>query len=231
MNVTNLKNDIDFLCGSTSATYADADKIRNMNVAYSDVARIIWESDGDWSFDDKNNTDEPIAYRTVANASGSYLVPTTALRINAVEIQNSSEEWQKLKPITYEDISVSPEQWLDQEGLPIYYRLDGNEIYLYPKPGTGDVTMASGMKVLLSRSVTELAVTASTATPGFADPFHRILSYAAAIDFEQDKGQREFLAMQRQRLQSGMTKFYNKRAEQFKTRIKPSSKRSWRQFI
>lgn len=45
MNVTQLKSDIDFLCGSTSGTYPDADKIRNMNIAYQDVARVIWESD------------------------------------------------------------------------------------------------------------------------------------------------------------------------------------------
>jgi len=45
MTISEIKSDIDFLCGSTSATYLDADKIRNVNIAYQDVARVIWESD------------------------------------------------------------------------------------------------------------------------------------------------------------------------------------------
>ncbi len=231
MNVTNLKADIDFLCGSTSGTYPDADKVRNMNVAYQDVARVIWASDGDWRYDDSNNTDAPIAYKTISNASASYLIPTTALKIEGVEIKDNGGTWTKLDPIGYHDMDQSPEEFLSSAGLPLYYSLDGNEVRLYPPPGTDSVTMASGLAVRLARSVTELVVTASTATPGFAVPFHRILSLAAAIDFEQDAKQREFLAIQKARLEKGLSLFYAKRAAEFKTRVKPASKRRWRAFI
>lgn len=231
MNLQNLKDDTDFLCGSTSGTYSNANKVRNMNVAYHDVARLIWESDGVWSFDDSNNTNAPVAYRTVANASASYLVPTTALRIEGVEIKDGNSNWTKLTPVSYHDLTVSPEEFLSSTGLPTYYQLEGNEIRLYPPPGTGYVTMSSGMAVRLSRGVTELNATATTTTPGFATPFHRILSLAAAIDFTQDEQQRRFLITQKTRLEQGLSRFYSRRGAELKTKVNPSGRKAWRQYL
>lgn len=230
MNITQLKSDIDFLCGSTSASYLDADKIRNMNVAYQDVTRLIWESDGTWKFDDSNNTDAPVAYRTIANASASYLVPTTALRIEGVEVKDGNGDWIKLRPLGLHDVPISIEEYMTGVGTPAEYMLEGNEIRLFPAPGTGYATMTSGMAVRLSRAVTEFATTASTITPGFVTSFHRILSLAASIDFTQDEAQRKFLIAQRARLEQGLVRFYSKRAAEIKTNIKPAGKKRWRQY-
>lgn len=231
MNWSNLRADVDFLCGSTSATYTDANKMRNMTVAYHDVARQIWESDGAWRFDDANNTDSPIAYRTVANASATYLIPTTALRVEQVEIKDGNANWQKLRPITDHDITISPEEFLGGgTGTPLYYQLVGTQITLFPAPGTGYVTMASGMAVRLNRNVSEPAVTATTTEPGFAGAFHRILSYAAALDFVQDPRQREYLIMQKTRLEKGLSRFYQGRWVEQPSRIKPAMKKRWRLY-
>ena len=230
MNITNLDLDTDFLCGSTSATYSSTNKRRNQNIAYQDVARLIWESDGTWNYDDSNNTTAPVAYRTVANASATYLVPTTAIRIESVEIKDSSGAWQKLKPITYSELTVSPENYFTGAGLPIQYALEGNEIRLFPAPGTGSVTMSSGMAVRLSRAVTELAVTATTGEPGFPSAFHRLLSCAAALDFTQDESQRKYLQVMKARLEQGLIRFYSKRADEFPTRITPGAKKYRRQY-
>lgn len=231
MNLANLKSDVNFLCGATSGTYPDADKVRNMNIAYHDVARLIWESDGAWSYDDGNNTDYPLAYRTLANASGTYLIPTSALRIESVEIKDANGDWQKLKPLDYSDLTVSPSEYLTGSGTPLYYHLEGTQIELKPTPGTGYVTMASGMAVRLNRDVTELATTATTTVPGFPSAFHRILSLAASIDFLQDNTQRQFLAAQKARLEQGLIRFYSKRGEEFKSRILPATKKRWKQYI
>lgn len=229
MTFGEIKSDIDFLCGSTSGTYFTTHKARNVNVAYQDIARLIWESDGTWAFDDANNTDSPVAHRTIANASASYLVPTTALRIKQVEIKNADGDWFVLNPVTLDEIQVSPEEYLSGTGLPIKYLLEGNEIRLFPAPGTGYTTMSSGMKVRLSRDVTPLGVSATSTVPGFAAPFHRILSYAAAIDFTQDPRSREFLAIQKDRLEKGLTRFYGKRNEANPAGLRP--KKSWRTYI
>ena len=231
MNIQTLDQDVHFLCGSTSASYPVADIRRNMNVAYQDIARLIWESDGTWSFDDANNTDLPVAYRTIANASATYLIPTTALRVEGVEIKDGNANWVKLNPLSYHDFTISPEEYLTGGGTPIYYMLEGTQITLFPAPATGDVTMSSGMAVRLSRAVTEFATTATTSTPGFATAFHRILSLAAAIDFVQDNNQRQFLAVQKDRLEKGMAKFYSKRGAEYKTQIKPAGKKRWGQYL
>jgi hypothetical protein len=230
MNWSELRADVDFHCGSTSGSYSDADKMRNMQVAYQGVATLIWESDPTYSFDDRNNTGSSKAYRTIANASASYLIPTTALRVRGVEIKDSQGNWSKLSPITYEDMVLSPEEYLRGTGLPIKYMLEGAEIRLLPAPGTGFTTMASGMAVILSRDVSAVSPTATSTSPGFAAPYHRILSYAASIDFVQDKSHRDFLLGQKIRLERGMSKFYSNWAPQYKTTIKPHSRRTWRRY-
>lgn len=224
MNLSDLKSDIDFLCGSTSATYPNADKVRNMNVAYHGVAHSIWEADGAWQFDDSNFTDSPVATRTVSNASATYAIPTTALRVEAVEILDSASNWQKLKPMDASDLSISQEEYNNVPGRPVYYDLHGNDIRLFPPPGTGYVTMASGMRIRLSRAPTELVATATTTTPGFAVPFHRILSLAAAIDFTRDNKERELWSQEKRQLEFELKRFYSKRAEEMATQVRPLSR-------
>src|SRR3990167_6440880 len=231
MNYSNITADTHFLCGTTSASYPLADITRNVNIEYDNVARLIWESDNTWNFDDSNNTDLPIAFRTVANASATYLIPTTALRVEQVEIKDGGGNWQKLRPITYGDLSISPEEYLTGGGTPIYYLLDGTQISLYPAPRTGDVTMSSGMAVRLSRNVTQFPTSATTTEPGYARPFHRLLSYGASLDFIQDNQQRQYLLAQKARLENGLVKFYQKRGAELKTTVKPAGKRTWRAYI
>lgn len=230
MNISQIDSDTDFLCGSTSATYSTTNKRRNHNIAYQDIATIIWESDGTWAFDDANATDTPIATRTIANASASYMVPTTALRIQGVEVKDANGDWQKLRAIALGDLDISPEEYLTGTGMPVEYMLNGNEIRLFPAPGTGYVTMTSGMAVRLNRAVTEIAVTATTTIPGFATAYHRILSLAAAIDFTQNDQQRKFLVGQRARLENGLRKFYSRRADEYRQAVRPVNKKKWRQY-
>ena len=95
MNVSELKSDTDFLAMSTSATYADADKVRNMNVAYNDVTRQIWESQGGWYFDDSNATTLPVAKTTLVHNQQDYELPSTAQRVRRLEIMDGNGAWVK----------------------------------------------------------------------------------------------------------------------------------------
>lgn len=230
MNVTTLDQDVDFLCGSTSATYSPTNKRRNQNIAYQEVAVTIWESDDTWHYDDSNNTDAPVAYRTIANASASYLVPTTAIRIEGVEVKDANSIWHKLPLFSMEDLTISPEEYLKGTGMPVKAAIRGNEIRLFPAPGTGYTTMASGMAVRLSRAVTELPVTATTSLPGFVSAFHRILSLSAAIDFIRDPEERKSLIFQKDRLMKGLTRFYARRNDGVQSSVKPATKKRWRTY-
>lgn len=231
MNITDMKADIDFLCGSTSATYLLADKIRNINVAYQDVARIIWESADGWQYDDSNNATSPIVTKSLTEDSQSYSIPTTAQRVQGVEVKDDGGTWHKLKPVDIHDVDVAMSEFHSSAGLPIYYDLAGQFINLYPKPTSASVTLTSGMQIYVDRDVTEFGLGATTASPGFAKPFHRILSYAVALDFLRDDEEKQFYALQKNRLEEGLKRFYSKRNKEHKTKIKPGSKRFWRQYI
>ena len=146
-------------------------------------------------------------------------------------IKNSAGDWIKLKPFDIHDTALAPEEYLGTAGMPIYYDVIGSSLMLYPKPSSGYVTLASGLAVYIQRDVTEFATSATTQTPGFATPFHRILSYAVALDFEQDASKRQYLAVQKARLEDGLKRFYSKRGTEITTNIKPASRKSWRQFI
>jgi len=231
MNISQIKSDVDFLCGSTSATYPDASKIRNINNAYQDVARVIWTSANGWEYDDSNYSTLPIAKTTLVHNQQDYSLPTTALRIERVQVKDNTGVWQKLDPISIFDMTLATQQEFNTPGLPIYYDLVGNSLMLYPTPASGSVTLSAGLQIFTNRSVSEFPLTAATTEPGFAIPFHKILSYAASIDFTQDFEQRKFLILQKDRLEKGMIGFYSKRGAELKTRILPAGKKRWRDYL
>jgi hypothetical protein len=86
VNVSELDADIDFLCGSTSATYSTTSKRRNMNIAYRDVARLIWEVDTGWVYDDSNANTRPHAYTSLVNNQQDYSLPSNAQVVERVDV-------------------------------------------------------------------------------------------------------------------------------------------------
>ena len=230
MTFSNLLSDINFLCGSTSATYLNADKTRNINIAYHDVARLIWDSAGGWQYDDSNATTLPIARATLVHNQQDYSLPTNAMRLERVEVKDSNGNYTKLKQFDIHDVKIGMDEYLETAGLPIYYDVIGRSLLLYPKPSSAYVTLISGLSVYLSRSVTEFPTTATTTEPGFVVPFHRILSYAASLDFLQDSQQRQFLITQKAKLEQGLIRFYSSANVERRSAIRPASKRTWRRY-
>lgn len=232
MNITQLKSDVDFLCGSTSGTYPDADKIRNFNKAYQNVATLIWESAGGWQFDDSNATTLPLAKTTLVHNQQDYTLPTTAQRLEAVMVKDSAGNFQKLKPFDIHDVTIALPEYFETPGMPLYYDLIGRSLMLYPTPSSAYCTLASGMGVYVNRDVTEFAVTAGTATtPGFATAYHPILSYSAAIEYTHDQDKRQMFVGRRAEMEEGLKRFYSKRPVETKTRIKPATKKRWQSYL
>lgn len=234
MTINDIKDDIDFLCGSTSASYPVADKIRNINIAYQDVARIIWESADGWQYDDSNLTTRPVAIATLVHTQQDYELPSVAQHIERVEVKDSAGDWYKLTPLDIHDVTGSIEEYYEDDDLPKYYDLVGRSLMLYPAPASGSCTLASGLAVYVDRDVNEFdaAVSAHSAkVPGFATQFHRVLSYAAAVDFVQDDNMRKHLVNEKYRLEKGLTKFYSRRNIERRGAIKPHAKKLWRQYL
>ena len=225
-----LMEDIDFLCGTVNASYPLADKTRNVNRAYEDVVRLIWECVDNWEYDDSNKTDLPIATTTLGHNQQDYAVPSTAQKIYGVDVKDSAGNYQKLEPKKPFDMGMARTEYAETSGLPREYDLLGNSVFLYPPPSSADTTLAAGLKVYFDRSPTLFTTASTTAAPGFADPFHRILSYSASIDYEKNPQKLQQFMIDRQRLIDGLKKFYGVRNVEEPTLLNSSSRRYWRQY-
>ncbi len=224
--------DVDFLCGTTNTSYPLVDKVRNINQAYHDVTRLIWECSDTWQYDDINKGDIPKVLTTLTGGTKQYAIPSTAQKIQRVEIKDQNGNWVKLSQIDYKDIGIALPEYMETDGLPSSYDLIGNYINLYPTPAATSVTEASGMAVYVDRDVTLFTTASVTAgvSPGFAPQFHRILSLQAALDFEKDPGQKNLFLTEKQNLIEGLKRFYSTRSIEARTEIMPSGKRRRHQY-
>jgi len=221
--------DVDFICQTDSNSYPTIDKVRNLNNSYHDVTRLIWSCSGDWEYDDSNKSDLPISTATLVGGQQDYELPTTAQRIERVEVLDINNNYQLLKPIDMHDVNVALDEFKETDGMPQYYDMVGDSIFLYPAPSAGDVVSAKGLKIHYNRDITEFSASPvsafATTVPGFATQFHRILSYSAALDFEEDASKRANLVRRKDALEKGLKSFYGKRHRVYRTRIKPKSYR------
>lgn len=229
MTVDELYDDIDFLVTSNSVSYTPANKLRNMNIAYQNVAAMIWEVAEGWQYDDSNATDFAIATATLVDAQQDYEIPSTAQRLERVEVLDSQGNYQKLTQRDIHEIDLATSEYYETDGLPLYYDLVGRSIFLYPGPSTTYVTAAAGLKVYFSRDV--IALDETTDTPGFATAFHRLLSLSAAIDYSKNRDEHRHLVDERDRTEKSLKRFYGHRNVERRSAIRPAGKRRWRNYI
>lgn len=225
-----LVQDINFILGTDNTRYPLADKTRNINLWYKRVTSWIWDAVGDWEYDDSNYSTLPEATTTMVNGQKDYTLPTNAQKIERVEVKDINGNFILLKPFDKSQITdLAMSELLKTDGMPIYYDLIGRSLLLYPSPGTGYVTMAAGLKIYVSRDITEFNSTATDTTPGFATEFHRLLSYGASLDFADAYGWNNktvYLKTTIEDMKAEMIKFYAVRhKEDFGLKIMPQDER------
>jgi hypothetical protein len=182
------------LCGFDSGDISgNANLLRRftrlMNDRYGVVSNKVWKASGDWQFDDKNQTTLPSATTTLVANQQDYQLPSTAQKIERVEVMNVDGNYIQLRPFDESEIEgTAMSEWYKDAGMPVYYDLKGESLILYPKPGAGYVTLAAGLKIYVSRNIVQFNSTATTQEPGFAINFHRLLPIGASIDYAVGKG-------------------------------------------
>lgn len=181
--------DIDFLLGTDSTSYPLAQKLRNINLHYYDVVTDILASQSNWEWDDTNNTDFPIGTTTLVAGQRDYSLPTDFLKLLRVEVKDANGDYQKVEQFDESQIhGIGLATFMENNGMPIYYREVANSIELYPAPAAANVTLTAGLKIYYQRNQTEFTTSDAAVSPGFAAPFHRILSIGAAYDYASIKG-------------------------------------------
>lgn len=231
VNGNGLLQDVDFLCQTTTASYPLVDKVRNINNHYLNVNRLIWETAEGWQYDDSNKTDLPIATTTLVHNQKNYTVPSTAQRIQRVEVKDINGNWKLLSQIDVNDIKDSINEYMDTPGMPIYYDLIADSVFLYPSPSSAFVAGADDMQLYFDRTVTLFTSASTTASPGFSEPFHRILSLGASIDFEKDDLKLRRMVSEKSDLVEGLKRFYSHRNVERRNSIRPATRSRWSQYL
>lgn len=176
------------LCDADTTSYPAATLLRRINKAYETIVGFLINCDGVWEFDDSNYTSLPIGTFTLVNAQRSYTFAADFLDLLEVSVMNSNGIYVKIPqfdPFT-ETLSVE-ELYGTQSSFPqVFDMVSDDTIKFYPNISSTNVTLTAGLQVKFKRTAqvyTSAEVTTGTKEPGFASPWHYILSYMAAIPF------------------------------------------------
>ena len=176
------------MCDADTTSYSAATLLRRINKAYEQVVGWLINADGIWEFDDSNYGSLPIGTYTLVNNQRSYTFAADFLDLLEVSVFDTNSIYRKIKqfdPFT-ETLSVE-ELYGTTTGFPqVFDMVSDDTIKFYPNISSANVTLADGLHVKFKRTAdlfTSAQVTTGTKEPGFASPWHYILSYMAAIPF------------------------------------------------
>lgn len=178
-----LVEDIDFICTTDATSYPLKDKARNMNrhlyVAICDYLKATKRA----SFDDPNNTGLPISTFTLVDQQVQYSLPTNLLKVEAIEVKDNAGNWTRLQELDKSELARSITDFENTPGIPRYYDIVGENIFLYPAAASGQVTLSDGGKIHYSREIDAFTSTDTTQEPGIPELGHRIVSLGASCDY------------------------------------------------
>ena len=228
-STTNLDGIIQIYEKLTNVGYAyvsgDTTRLKEATALANNKSHFVWDiihnATGNWQYDDNNNTDLPFATADVVSGQRRYTLPSEALTVQRIECKDKNGDWYQLHPITKEKITGEGiDDFLDENGRPMYYRLVGDVIELFAPT---DYSQDDSLKVYYDRGIVEFTTSDTTKTPGFASTYHEIIPILMAIDW-YDVKQTQSPTLQRllqkaSTLQQMITRFYGKRFKDYKPRI------------
>jgi len=170
---------------ATSVSYPDATLLRRVNNAYEETVGDIINADGRWQFDDNSYGDLPIGTCNLVDNQSYYSFSTRFLEIENVKILDINGVWHIIKPWDQSQSTIPLENYLRYEGFPVYYDKEGDTIALLPPPKGTIITLTGGLKVQFKRTanIFTSAQIGTSAIPGFASPYHILLSLKAALPY------------------------------------------------
>lgn len=151
-----------------------------------EVWHTIFNAYGGWQYDDGNQTDLPTSTTALVADQAFYALPAEALSVRGIEFKNSGGVWQKLNPLTEEQIRdiQAVTEFYKTSSTPLFYRLVGNSIQMFPP---ANYALAAALKVSFDRGSVAFASTATTTSPGFASEYHEILASGASYRWARYK--------------------------------------------
>ena len=104
---------------------------RLLNVRYRMADTEIWKATGEWDFDDSNQTTLPVATTTLVGGQHDYTIPTTGRKVERIEVKDTNGNWTQVEEIDKSEFhGQAMTEFESTNGLPRYYDMVGNSIYL-----------------------------------------------------------------------------------------------------
>lgn len=171
------------LCDADIIKYPLKNITARINQGLDRAWGIITGADGRWQFDDTNYTNFPTGTQDLVAGQSDYSFDSSVLEIEIVSILGVDGKYRKLLPIDKGDMALDPSVYQVTSSMPLWYDKQGNSIVLYPPPSATATTLTAGLKVYFKRNFQKFTTADTTAEPGFANPYHVLLSYYAALPF------------------------------------------------
>jgi len=146
-----------------------------INEGLNDTEIEIFKSDGKWQYDDSNNTDLPVATTDLAFGTTNYTLDLSHLKVHGVEVKNKTGDYVPLAQIDYRNIRQSGQsdtEFMESNGLPLYYDVVGDQLKLYPAPSSTETTSSDGLRVIYQREPSYFTSTDTTKQFGIPRVFH-----------------------------------------------------------
>jgi hypothetical protein len=184
-----------------------------------DIIRV----QGNYSWDDFNYADASGFAKGTGNLSltnRDYKLPaadgsgtlSSFLRLHKISVLDSSGIERELEPTLQTEAELN--QLYPTAGLPRVYKRIGMQVKVWPLPSATHVTESSGWIVYYQRIGKDFTSSDTTAEPGFAAPFHRLLALDACLDYAGPRKGMEhklpWLTAKIKELSDKMLDFYSK---------------------
>jgi len=172
----------------TTTLPVDPTFTRYANIAVKEISTKIWIYSNDWEYDDSNYTNLPQVTTNLVDGQKDYEIPDTTFDIYRVEVKDSGGDYRKLAKLDELEIPISEAEFLETDGMPRYYDLKYNSVFLYPSPSSSEVTLSAGLRLFINREPDAFTKTDTTKEPGFPENFHDLISYKVALAWSAPRG-------------------------------------------
>lgn len=215
--------EIDRICGTTSTTYTVKAKTARVNQALDRFFTLALQEDGDWQFDDTNQTDLPIGVTNLVSGQQDYSFASELLVVTKVLAKDSNGIWNTLTLLDQQESTFPAKNvWelpTGNTGAPLRYDIFANSLLLDPIP---DYNSTGGLKVVFKRNASKFVSTDTTKEPGIPSLFHPYLCRYASLPFliEKELDYAKSVAQQIAIDEEAIKDFFANRNKTKKTKVK-----------
>lgn len=166
-----------------------------LNYGLDQTDAIIFQTDGAWQHDDFNYTSTfPSDLATLVAGQADYLLNRRHRKVLGFEVKDSEGDFYPLKPIDYRDIrqkNLAESRFMETDGRPMYYDLNGNSVKLFPAPSSTDVTLSNGLRAIYQREPDYFVSTDTSKELGLPRGFHDVPVAFACAKYAKQNGMAE----------------------------------------